>query len=147
MARINISADMWSLVQRVKKEGFITKKYVMDTPYVSKTCKALLKHGFIEGIGSDHRTYELTDLGRQLSELEPRFSGNSFIHGDQPNDSWIVVVDNGKVSNPKPRVDMRKDYRKTYPITDLRTLQETQDEQEKTGGLKFISKLLQKRLA
>lgn len=139
MARVTITADMHSLIQRIKKEGFVTKQYVMKTPMVSKTLKALIKHGFVEGIGSDHRTFELTDLGKQLSELTPRFSGESALPSGELRDSWQVIVDGGTVTNPKEKKELRKDYRKTYPITETRTLQETQDKKESGFKSKFLA--------
>jgi DNA-binding PadR family transcriptional regulator len=124
----------------MKKEGSITKQYVMKMPNVTRTLKALLKHGFVEGIGSDHRTFELTDMGKQLAELTPRFSGYGFTNEGHPSDSWTVIVENGTVSNPKnPKKELRKDFRKTFPVTDTRTLEETQNEKEGKFGSKLLN--------
>lgn len=138
-ARINVSPDMLSLLKKIEKDGNVTKKYVMSTPNVSKTIKALMKHKFVVGVGSDYSTFEMTDLGRKLLALTPRYSGNTDTNGI-PNEVWVVLVDEaaGTVENPKARVDMRSEPKKDT-ITDTRTLNEIQDKKESGFKSKFLA--------
>jgi len=95
---IGISPDMYSLVKRISEQGNVTKQYIMKTPRTSRTIKSLLGHGFVVGVGSDSREYVLTDLGKQLASLTPRFSGETVRDGI-PMEVWNVNLENGQVSN------------------------------------------------
>lgn len=140
-ARINVSPDMLSLLKKIEKDGNVTKKYVMSTPNVSKTIKALMKNKFVVGIGSDYNTFELTDLGKKLLALTPRYSGNTDVNGI-PNEVWMVLVDEaaGTVENPKERVKMRNEPKKDS-ITDIRTLEEIQNKKESSYKSRLLSSL------
>lgn len=141
---VSITADMYSLVEKFKREGQVSKQYITKTPNASRTFKALLKYNFVEPVDKNWTGFKLTLTGEELAHLTPRFSGTAKDDAGRPIETWSVNLDEaGHPTNQAEKKHLREHPDKET-ITDPRTLDEIIEQRENPTSSLRTSKLLRR---
>lgn len=109
-SKLTITPEMVDLLRKIQNEGKITTRAIMKLPYASNTIKALERKALVAR-NKDY-DFELTERGRNLLNLEPRFSGNEVDQWGRKHQSWNVIDYDTYFSNfseERQREDIKKE--------------------------------------